>query len=142
MSHWSLPCHLPKRKPGLLAQSHTSFFPHVLIHPPKPHRLLPSSGAQQTYNLKACFKCYDFGMSFPVWLDVSLSVFLGCYICIGPCRNSSSWKLVFPSVQQVPLTQSRVPHPVTRNPERLPLPAQPHHLHEAVTPRTPACTDF
>lgn len=131
MSHWSLTRHLLNHKPSLLAQSITSFFPsctHTSSQTSSPASDL------KTYNLKVCFKCHDFGMSLLVWLDVSLSMFLGRYFCIELCSNSSSWMHVFLSVQQAPLTQSRVPYPVTHNPERLPLPASPPHRHEARTP--------
>lgn len=118
--------------------SHTSSAPqlgvaplfplHLCIHPIKHLLLLPSTGAQQTYKLKACFKCHNFGMSIQVWPDASLPVFLESYICIEPSSSSPSWRHVFPSVQQVPLPQSRVQYPKKCNQEKLPLTTSPLHL--------------
>lgn len=88
--------------------SHTSSAPqlevahlfplHLCIHPIKPLLLFPSTGAQQTYKLKACFKCPNFGTSIQVWSDASLPVFLESYICIEPCSSSPGWRHVFTSV--------------------------------------------
>lgn len=102
---------------------------HLCIHPIKHLLLLPSTGAQQTYKLKACFKCRIFGISIPVWPDVSLPVFLESYVCIEPCSHSPGWRHVLPSVWQVSLPQSRVQYPKKCIQERPPLPTSPHHLH-------------